>query len=234
MDRKTGYMANIENIPPLIFRFQFNPELLTDKKSFKYEQANSFGQWGFDQTAAGSGVIGALTGLWNDVKEISSLLVATKPLEAKEGELRTIGLEFKLDASLPGPLDGDSHYGGSIKPDLAILRSFMYPSWDLIDVGKMVIQKKVPCWKTPPEVSLSYGGISATCVMTDLNIKIMAFKDNGDPLRAEVDVTLKEQTYSASPIVEFALRTVDVAKSFDRKGIGTDILAVTPVVNLFV
>ena len=46
MDRKTGYLANILNVPPLIFRFQFNPEMLIEKKSYKYEQANSFGQWG--------------------------------------------------------------------------------------------------------------------------------------------------------------------------------------------
>jgi hypothetical protein len=234
MDRKTGYMANLENIPPLVFRFQYNPELLTDKKSFKYEQANSFGQWGFDQTAAASGLLGSALGFYKDVKEIGSLLTCTKPLEAKEGELRTIGLEFKLDASAPGPLDNGDHYGGSILPDLAVLRSFMYPSWDLLDIASWISTRTVPCWTTPPEVSFSYGGISSTCVMSDLNIKITEFKDDGDPLRADVDVTLKEQTYSAGPLIDYVVRTVYVARSYGRAGIGTDFLAVTPIVGLFV
>lgn len=234
MDRKTGYMANLENIPPLVFRFQYNPELLTDKKSFKYDQANSFGQWGFDQTASASGLIGSALGFYKDIKEIGSLLTATKPFEAKEGELRTIGLEFKLDATLPGPLDNGDHYGGSILPDLAVLRSFMYPSWDLFDIAAWISSRTVPCWTTPPEVSFSYGGISSTCVMTDLNIKLTSFKDNGDPLRADVDVTLKEQTYSAGPLIDYVVRTVQVAQSYGRAGIGTDFLAVTPIVGLFV
>src|SRR5438132_13363914 len=99
MTRKTGYLANIENIPPLIFRFQFNPDLLSEKKSFTYEEANSLGNWKLDQAAAGAaqGAVGALTGLWADVKEVGSLLVATKPLEAKGGKPRQISLDFSLD-----------------------------------------------------------------------------------------------------------------------------------------
>lgn len=233
MDRKTGYLASILNVPPLIFRFQFNPEMLSDKKSFRYRPANSFGRWEFDQTAAGSGVVSKLSGLWKDVKEIGSLLVATKPLEPEEGDHRTIALDFQLDATRPGPMDRDTHYNGSIDPDLAVLRSFMYPAWDIVDVGKLVFSgfKDVPCWNRPPECSLVYGNVSLTCVMTDLNIKITAFKADGAPERAEVSLTLKEQTYSASPIVEYITRTIDVAKSYDRKGFGRDVVAVTPGVS---
>ena len=234
MDRKTGYLANILNVPPLIFRFQYNPELLTEKKSYKYDQANSFGQWGFDQTSAASGFIGTLVGLSKDVKEIGSLLVATKPLEPVEGELRTFELEFKLDASAPGPLDNGDHYGGSIKPDLAVLRSFMYPSWDAIDLVKMLADRKVPCFNKPPACNLNYGGLSVECVMTDLTIKLVAFKDDGDPLRAEAQCTLKEQTYSTDPVVGLVTRTIDVAKSYGRAGIGTDFLANTPIIGSFV
>jgi hypothetical protein len=233
MERKTGYLASIENVPPLIFRFQFNPDLLSEKKSYKYTPANSFGQWGFDQATAGGGF--SLTGLWKDVKEIGALLVATRPLESNEGEARTFSIDFALDAKNPGPMDGDNHYNGSIEPDLAVLRSFMNPSWDIIDVTKLVISgfKDVPCWTQPPQCSLSYGGLSLTCVMTDLNIKITAFQDDGSPARADVSVSLKEQTYSASPMVDFIKRHVNVAKSYNRKGIGRDFVAVTPVLNLF-
>jgi hypothetical protein len=234
VERKTGYLASIINIPPLIFRFQYNPELVSEKKSYKYEQANGFGQWGFDQASAASGAVGTALGLYKDAKEISSLLVATRPLEPVEGELRTFDLEFKLDASAPGPLDAGDHYGGSILPDLAVLRSFLYPSWDALDLVKMVVDKRVPCFNKPPTCTLNYGGISSECVMTDLNVKLVAFKDNGDPLRAEVSCTLKEQTFSIDPIVDTVKRLVYVGMSYNRAGIGTDFLANTPIVGSFV
>lgn len=232
MERKTGYLANIYNVPPLIFRFQFNPELLSEKKSFKYDPANAFGKWGLDQTSAGSG-IGALIGFGKDVKEISSLLVATKPLEPVEGDPRTFELEFKLNASMPGPLDGDDHYGGSIKPDLALLRSFTVPSWDVLDLAKMAFKREVPCFQTPPTCTLNYGGLKVECVMTDLNIKLVEFKDDGDPLRADVTCTLKEQTFSLDPLAGTVTRLIDVGRSYGRKGFGGDFVANLPIVGAF-
>lgn len=230
-DRKTGYLASILNVPPLIFRFQFNPDILSEKKSYKYTPANSFGKWGFDQTSAASGFFGTLGGLMNDVKEIGSLLIATKPLEAEEGEARVFALDFQLDATTPGPLDGDDHYGGSIEPDLAVLRSFMNPSWDAITIGKMMFSgfKDVPCWNRPPECSLSYGNLSVTCVMTDLNIKVTAFQDDGSPARAEVSATLKEQSFAVHPIIEFVTRNINVGRSYTRAGFGQDLLNVTGI-----
>src|SRR5262245_51196602 len=135
--RKTGYLASISlipTLPPLIFRFQFNPDLMSEKKSYRYKEANGFGAWKFDQTAAGSGFFGTLTGLMNDLNEIGSLIIATKPLEAQEGDPRTFAIDFNLDATTPGPWDGDDHYGGSIEPDLAVLRSFMVPTLDVIEI----------------------------------------------------------------------------------------------------
>lgn len=238
MDRKAGYLANILNIPPLLFRFQFNPTSVSEKKSFRYEQQSSFGSLGFDQTAAGSGFIGKLSGLWEDVKEISSTLVRTRPLEARDGEPRVLQVEFQLDARIPGPLDGSGHYGtppdGSIEFDLATLRAFMRPSWDLVDIGKMIVQKRFICPEKPPELDFLYGGLSMKCVMTDLNIRIVEFKDDRTPLRAEVSVTLKEQTASLSPIVEMGKATFyQIPRSLGREGIGKDFLANTPIVGLF-
>src|ERR1700736_5585783 len=102
-DRRAGYLASLDNVPPLIFRFQFNPENITDKKSYNYESANGFGQWGFDQAAAASGFLATLAGLSKDVKEIGALLVRTKPLQPKEGQDRQISLDLVLDARIPGP-----------------------------------------------------------------------------------------------------------------------------------
>lgn len=225
MDRQTGYLACIDNIPPLIFRFQFNPDILSDKKSFKYKQGE-FGKWGFDKAHAASGFTATLSGLWTDVKEIGSLISNTKPLQPDGGDDRAISIDFSLDASRPGPMDGDDHYGGSIAPDLDVLRSFMYPAFGLGDLPDVF--KGTAHWTQPPQCSLVYGGISVTCVMTDLNIKITAFQDDGSPLRADVSVTLKEQTFSPSPIMQFVTREVNVALSYNRKGFGSDVIAVTP------
>jgi hypothetical protein len=229
--RKTGYLANSLNIPPLIFRFQYNPDLLTEKKSYKYDQANSFGQWAFDQTAAATGFIGGALGFYDDFREIGSLLVATRPLEAVEGELRSFELEFKLDASVPGPVDGDSHYGGSITPDLAVLRSFMTPTYTGPDVVRMLVNGRVGCFTRPPTCTLNYAGLSVECVMTDLSIKHTAFQDNGDPLRAEVSCTLKEQTFSIDPIIGMIKRNIDIVRSYDRAGMGTDLKVNAPLVG---
>ncbi len=252
MARKTGYLASISlipTIPPLIFRFQFNPELMSEKKSYRYQEANSFGAWKFDQTSAASGFLDTLTGLKNDVYEIGSLLIATKPMEAVEGDQRTFSIDFSLDASTPGPLDGDTHYGssgyvrnspddnfnGSIEPDLAVLRSFMTPTLDVIEITKIFTSgfKDIPCLNRPPACNLFYGGLSVTCVMTDLNIKVTAFQPDGTALRADISVTLKEQSFSITPLTEFFTRNINVAKSYNRKGIGSDFLATTPIVNLF-
>src|SRR5215467_3322935 len=252
MARKTGYLASISlipTIPPLIFRFQFNPELMSEKKSYRYREANGFGAFKFDQTSAASGALDTIAGFKNDIYEIGSIIAATKPMEALEGDQRTFSIDFSLDASVPGVLDGNTHYGsddyvrnsdddnfnGSIEPDLAVLRSFMTPTWDVIEITKMFASgfKDVPCFNRPPACNLFYGGLSVTCVMTDLNIKVTAFQPDGTPLRADVSVTLKEQTFSITPIVELFTRNIDVAKSYNRKGIGQDFLNTTPIVNLF-
>ena len=235
MARKTGYLASISlvpTLPPLIFRFQFNPDLLSEKKSYRYKEANGFGRWAFDQTAASTGVIGALTGALKDLNEIGSLIIATKPLEAEGGDQRTFSIDFALDATIPGPMDSDNHYGGSIEPDLAVLRAFMVPTVDVVDIVKMV-GGNFPCLNKPPPCNLFYGGLSVTCVMTDLNIKVTAFKDDGKASRADVSVTLKEQSFSLTPIVELFTRNINVAKSYNRKGFGSDVLATTPILNLF-
>ena len=245
--RKPGYLAAIDNVPPLIFRFQLNPEIASEKRSFKWDEAQSFGAWQLDSTKSvaagiGAGLVSGLlpaSGLFDaqdTLKNFSAALVKTRPLEAKQGEPRTFALDFALDATLATVLDEGDHYGGSIEPDLFVLRSFVNPSLDLITFGKWMISgfsaKEQPSG-VPPLCSLFYAGLSVTCVMTDLNIKVTSFKDDGKPQRAEVSVTLKEQTFSIGPIVEFFQRNVNVVRSLGRKNIGTDIMNVTPILNLF-
>jgi hypothetical protein len=226
-----GYLVNLFNIPPLIFKFQFNPDLIQEKKRFNYKDANAFGKWAFDKTEAG-GFFGYL----DDYKEFGPLLTATKPVEPVEGEAREFVLEFALDAS-SGPDDegGRPRYNGSILPDLAILRSFMAPSWDLFDIGKALLKtpREVPCWSRPPECSLVFAGLSLSCVMTDLQIKHVAFQASGEPRRAEVTVTLKEQTFSFATVTDFATRYVFLALSYTRfsgegQSLAGDLLDISP------
>lgn len=226
MPRKTGYLANVLNVPPLIFKFQFNPDLLSEKKSFGYRETANFGKWEFDRTRADAG-FGKVFGALDDLKEFGSLLVGTKALEADTGKPRTFALDFALDArNLPDipaaqtgtPVEGDDRFGGRIEPSLAVLRSFMNPAWDPIsDVLAWFTGQKKFCPPTrPPVCTLKLGDIDLDCVMTDLNIKVTSFKTDLTPERAEVSLTLNEQTQSISTSLDVIGRLVEVGKSFGQ------------------
>ena len=206
-----AYLASPFNLPPLIFRFQFNPDILNLKKSFKYDSANSFGDWGFDKTSAGGasaiGSVGAVLGFIDDIKEWGSLLTKVKPIEAKEGEPQTVALDFRIDGSPSAQtleqtpeLPNSDPPKGTIENAIAVLQQFMYPSYDLFDLFKTIATKKVPCLSRPPEVSLIYGPFTVTGHVTDLSIKIVAFDDEAKPIRADVSLTLKEQSLGLSTI----------------------------------
>lgn len=205
------------NIPPLVFRFQYNPEVLSHKKTFNYQPAEAWGEWGFDKTVSGvQGASGfwkgpaALSGVLDDLKDYGSLLSKTKPIEAKEGEPQTIGVEFKLDSSpsaqaLAKSANDQDMLREEIETDIAVLRSFMFPSWDLFELFD-VFQGKQKCPTRPPEVSFAHGGVSLTGHVTDLNIKITAFTDGGKPMVAEIDLTIKEQTRAITPLGDLVKR----------------------------
>jgi hypothetical protein len=241
MTRKAGYLASLFNIPPLIFRFQFNPEMVQEKRSFGYDSSNSFGQWGFNAAgaalSAGGGALSTaknvLLGGYQDVKGMGPILLGTKPLQATDGSPREIELEFRLDATYPGPLDGNDHYGGSILPDLAILRSFVNPAWGLTDMISMVGAKKWTCPPSPPPCTFKYAGLSIDCVMESLEIKHTEFDEDRNPIRAEVSCTLKEQSYSVPPLIETIERLGYAGRGLVRPGGLTDVVAVSPVIGAF-
>jgi hypothetical protein len=222
MQRKTGYLANPVNVPPLIFRFQFNPELLSEKKSFEYRETNDSGAWRFDSTDFFSA--------FDDIKEYGSLLVGTKAQEAVTGKPRTFSLDFALDARLRPDIpeaqrateleliEDDEREGGRIEPSLAVLRSFMNPAWDPIsDVLAFILRSKGFCPPTrPPTCNLKLGGLDLVCVVNDLNIKTTHFKPDLTPLRAEVSIMLTEQTHSISTTLDYIGRIVEVAKSYGQ------------------
>jgi len=209
MARKTGFLANVLNVPPLVFRFQFNPDLMSDKKAYKYDPIE-FGRWSLGKDTGSKGLEG-LIGL--DFQSVGPKLINTKRLKPIEGEHRTIALDFQLDSSPDLPEESRNRLG-SIEPDLAVLRSFMYPAYAMTDLPDVLVPTglKTPP-SAPPECNLVYGNVRLTCVMTDLNIKITAFNSDGTPRRAEVNATLKEQTFSYSPLIEFVTRFVDSTKA---------------------
>lgn len=234
-----GYLANWKSVPPLIFRFQFNPDLLQEKKSYKYEEANNFGTWDFEGTSAASsasaGALAIAAGIYDDLEDLGARLIETRPLAPREGGQRIFAIDFQLDSRVNGEgitAEIANPYEGSIEPDLAILRSFMVPTIDVVGVIKGLAGNfEDREWLKPPKCALIYGGLSVDCVMEHLNIKITLFNDDHTPQRAEVSVTLKQQSKSLDPIIESITRTIDVCKSYGREGFGEDYVAVLPGVS---
>ncbi|MES3153131.1 hypothetical protein [Sphingomonas faeni] len=236
-----GYLASWLSLPPLVFRFQFNPESMTEKKSYKYTDATNFGNWAFDKTSAAMNsaqpwytkLATAPAAAYKDLQEIGPQLVRTHPVQAGCGDHRIFSLDFVIDGGVP--LDGataevGNRYDGSIEPDLAILRSFVNPGVDaggLIEWFSSGFETTFP----PPQCTLIYGGINADCVMESLSIKMTRFNPDTSPARAEVSVTLKQQTKAITPMIETIERTIRVAATLARPGYGGDYANVIPGVS---
>ncbi|MBA2497655.1 MAG: hypothetical protein H0V33_11300 [Acidimicrobiia bacterium] len=64
--------------------------------------------------------------------------------------------------------------------------------------------------------------------MTDLSIKMTDFRFDGEPVRAEVTVTLKEQPWSVGPVIDTVVRAGQVVRSLVRPDIRDDMLLNAP------
>lgn len=233
-----GYLACWNNLPPLVFHFQFNPEFLQERKGYKYTEVENFGNWDFGPTSAALSssqpwyvkLATVPAAAIDDLKEIGPQLVRTHPLQAGCGDQRVFTLDFVLDAGVSASgATGEvgNLYDGSIDPDLAILRSFVNPG---VDAGGLIkwISGDLKEAFAPPLCTLIYGGINADCVMENLNIKMTRFNPDTSPARAEVSITLKQQTKAISPMVETIERYINVARTIGRKGFGEDYVNVLP------
>lgn len=225
-----GYLANVLNVPPLVFRFQVPPDLISEKSRYGYTPSQGMGKWKFDQADAGVGALGTAAGLLDDLKEMGSLLTNTRALAPGEGEPRTFELEFHLYAGrlpddAPSPDAEIEHY-------LALLRAFMVPGVNILADAKDLVRLTPPCLNRPPEVTFRYGPIAATCVMTDLNIKVLSFNADGTAQHAQVNTTLKEQTHALDPLVEAFQRTRAIVGDMGRDGYAEDLLLATPGVGV--
>lgn len=226
-----GYLANVTAIPPLVFKFQFHPEILSEKKSFEYVDDVPIGQWKFAETKAAAtdaankgtsltafakGSAATASGLVTDFANFGPPLVATNAMRPKTGKARTFALEFAIDAEKPDEVKAGSTFEpvGAIEPQLAVLRSFMNPGFDVLrDVPALIGGK--PIWKAPPTCMLKLGDVELTCVMNDLNIKVTKFKTDLSPARAEISLTLTEHTQSLSTVADVLTRNIAVIRSLN-------------------
>lgn len=233
-----GYLASWNSIPPLVFRFQFNPETLTERKGYKYKDVENFGNWAFDKTSAAQQanqpwyvkLATTPAGVLDDLKEIGPQLVRTHPLEATCGDQRTFALDFVLDGGVineGATSEVGNVYDGDISPDLALLRSFVNPG---VDPGSFIewVSNGFEKIFEPPLCTLIYGGINTDCVMETLSIKLTRFNPDTSPARAEISISLKQQTRAISPLVETIERYVNVGRTLARPGFGADYVNVLP------
>jgi hypothetical protein len=96
-----GFLANIEQIPPLVFTFQFNPESVRDNKAVKYAD--------LDNELCGNAPGKVYTG----------------------GGDRTISFKFQLHGLERGTnLLNPTAFDNGVSTELAKLRSFLYPRED--------------------------------------------------------------------------------------------------------
>lgn len=228
-----GYIANVLAVPPMVFKFQLNPTVISEKRTYEYQEVEQLGKAMLDKAGAAKGFFGTIAGFGEDVKEWGSLLTDTKPLQPNThgGKPRVFELEFVLDAKWTDD-NGETRWGEErIDLDLQILRSFVNPGIVLTDLGDVFGGKLNEAWK-PPEVSFKYGPISMTGVMTDLNIKIVSFLDDGSPWRAEITCIIKEQSKSYSAVVQTAKRLLDTSEAALKTSLG-DIAAASPIGFLF-
>jgi hypothetical protein len=226
MSRKPGYLANVLAVPPLVFRFQFNPSQVTETRAYRYQGVKS-GAWKLPDKPSLAG----LDSLLDTLKGYGPSLTGSDGLEPEKGTPRQVKLEFQLDATVPGVDDGDDHYSGSITPDLALLRSFINPGYEPTKLVPAVLTGKLPAPCGPPPCTFIYAGLAMDCVMSDLSIRHTAFQDDGSPMRAEVSCTLDEQSYALGAIGDAVVRTAMVVRSNFRSGIGMDYLRTTPGVG---
>lgn len=219
---KRGYLASLAVFPPLIYPFQFNPDQRTDTKRASWaseRQAAQGGDKSRDATATSTAATGVKAGtvfdLMNrpDVAALLGRISGAGLLSYSEGGDRTLSFNFRIDGreQRPGEPSRRRSDDGNILIDLAILRSFVYPSVDLLNILSHVMQEKPVPWGEalfahPPPALLVIGDLSMECVVTELRVTETQFNENLDPVVAEVSLSVTEKVDSLSFIADTAKR----------------------------
>jgi hypothetical protein len=158
-----GFLANIDMLPPLIVRFQYNPTSVSDNKTVIYADRR--------EKAPGN----------------------APGKEYMGGGHRTITFDLKLHGLEQGTnaLNSTPTENG-ISTELAKLRSFLYPktdAWGTLSglLGTSCSGRRL---SDPPTCYFGFGKKILECVVTDVKITETQFNSVLAPVRADVSVTL--------------------------------------------
>jgi hypothetical protein len=157
-----GFLANIDQFPPLIVTFQFNPASISDNKEVKFRDIQS----DLSGTAPGKEYTG--------------------------GGDRTISFKVNLHGLEQGTnLANPTGLDNGISTELAKYRSFLYPATDAWAVVGGMSDEEGCRIKPPPTCYFGFGAKLLECVVTSMTINEAQFNSFLAPVRAEVDITLK-------------------------------------------
>ena len=191
---KRGYLANLENLPPLIYPFQYNPTELTDSKQVSLGKK--------DRVSPSPG----LAALEGAIEAVSSLFTKAEFQRFSSESDRTLSFSLTIDGRehRPGEPQRRRNEEGDILGDLAILRSFVYPALgslsDLLSLALTNLPE--PFYPHPPTALLVMGDLVVEGFITSLQIKETLFNANLNPVRAEVDVSMTEKVDSLTFIAD--------------------------------
>ncbi|MDD9972209.1 MAG: hypothetical protein OXR73_38540 [Myxococcales bacterium] len=156
-----GFLASLQVLPPLVVYFRFNPDTLRDNKEARFSPERS--------QQSGNAPEQCYVG----------------------GGDRSISFSFALHPVAPHPSLEVPVIREGIAPELATLRSFMYPRSSAVDLHWLALQalggRAVP---NPPSCLFGFGPRALECRVTSLDIEETQFNAQLFPVRANVDITL--------------------------------------------
>lgn len=204
---KRGYLANLDNIPPLVYPFQFNPTELTDSKDIT---------WGKGIPISLLSPLAAVSGATQFTARLFSKAVFRR--FESEGD-RILKFKLTLDGreQRPGEPKQRRNAQGDILADLAILRSFVYPALASIsDLVTLVSSGSPdPYSPQPPTVLLVMGDLLVEGFITNLEITETLFNADLNPMRADVSISMIEKidslAFAADSIKRFSQSAANTA-----------------------
>ncbi|HET6339857.1 MAG TPA: hypothetical protein VFG30_41895 [Polyangiales bacterium] len=213
---KRGYLANILNVPPLIYPFQYNPTQISESKANTLRSSTPAATLssaleatlGFAGAALSLNISAAASGFKTARQKLARTLSNTELYDFNVEGPRKFSFKFVVDGreKRPGEPDRRRSDSGSVLPDLAIIRSFVFPALaDLMDLASAALgptpEGRV-FFKKPPTCLLVMGSRSVEGFITDLKITETAFNADLEPTRAEIEIQMTENTDSISFIVD--------------------------------
>jgi hypothetical protein len=139
------------------------------------------------------------------------------------GEDRTISFRFSLHGQEPQPTLQTGGVEG-LAPQLATLRSFMYPRSDALDVHREVMRAAGGrALAAPPTCVFGFGPRILECWVTSLEIEETQFNELLVPTRADVSITLTVIEDESNPFYQLDRAQRLLAVGLQNVRVGADI-----------